>query len=414
MKKARSARRVRDAAMGALALLALAGGGCGSSVGAMGDETPLTGRSRNLVPAPFEPVWRLPLGDEGLSRDEGEALAAPAHDPAGNRLWVGNAEGMRCLRASDGHLLWKTDVPGGISGSAVFDDGRVLVGTDGGELIAFGATTGAIVWRYRVQGAIVRRPIIAGDLVYFVDGTNAVFALERKTGVWKWQYRREAPAEFALFGESAPRVVDGRVHIGFSDGFIVTLGALDGVVLWSHDLAPQHDRFQDVDATPAVIDDAVFAASAASGLYKLDAASGKVRWMRPIRGIIGLAAIEGDLYASLDVGTILRLSASDGRPKWRTAFGEAAGSPGQVQPFGQLLLVSLARRGLHALDRRTGRPVWHFAPSTGLLAPPTVSDDGSVFLVTNGSVLYGLRPGRHAPVLDPLNPLASGTGRGVF
>ncbi len=372
-------------------LTALATTGCGT-FGAAGDETPLTGVSQNLQPVPMQPAWRRVVNPGELSRERAAELAGAAYDAPGNRVAIGSGSGyFACLRASDGHVIWRKKVAGSVSGRAIFDGPDVLIGTDDGELMALDARTGDERWRYVVEGAVVRAPVVAQGLVVFVDGTNVVYAVDRATGAWRWQYRRDPPADFALMGEGRPTVDGDKVFVGFSDGVIAALALEDGAVLWTTDLAPEHERFQDVDASPVVQNGTVYAASVAAGLYALEPATGAVRWTRPVPGIVELAAAEGDLLASIDQGQLLRLDGDDGQARWRVRFPGNAGAPGAVGQLGSLVMVGLSRGGLYWIDLRTGRPIRRFGPGNGVFGPPVVGADGSLFMLSNGGVFYAFR-----------------------
>src|SRR5690606_17039645 len=116
----------------------------------------------------------------------------------------------------------------------------------------------------------------------------------------------ERPADFALLGESGPAYAEGRVYVGFSDGQLAALDAATGGVVWTRDLSPEHDKFQDVDTTPVVRDGVVYAASAAAGLYALKADTGDIVWTAALSGVNRLRAIDGDLLLSLDRGQVMR------------------------------------------------------------------------------------------------------------
>lgn len=404
-----------DRALVGLALTGLTLTGCGTSFGLAGDETPLTGYHRNQQPVPLQQVWRADLAPSGVARNEGRQLASAAYDPEGNRVWIGSADRpwFYAFRASDGHLLWQTALPGGTSGHAIFDAGQVVVGSDGGEILSFDGATGAINWRYAVQGAVNRAPTVAGELLFAVDGTNAIYALDRTSGEWRWQYRRDAPGRFAVFGEAPPTAADGRVHVGFSDGVLVTLSASDGAVLWTRDLAPEAEQFEDVDARAVRIDDALFAASVAGGLYALDPADGGVIWTRPLKGVVVLEAIEGDLFAGVDRGAVVRVDPRTGTARWQVTFADHAGAPTAIVPMGKLLAITTASGALHLIDGRSGRPIWRFAPGGGFLAAPTVGRDGSLFALANSGKFFALRPGSLIPPLPDVSPLATSPGRGL-
>lgn len=355
--------------------------------GMPGDTPPMTGLGTMLAPVHLQPAWRRVLREGEVYREKPHELAAAASD--GRWVAVGSRGGwFVLLDAAGGDLRWRVRVPGGMSGAPIFDGPRVVAGTDDGDLVAWNVQDGSEAWRYTVGGAIGRAPLLVGDLLYFVDGTNAVYALDRRTGEWRWQYRRDPPAEFALLGEARPVVADGKLYVGFSDGHIVCLDAADGALLWTRDLAPEHERFQDVDGDAVVLDDTVYAASAAGGLYALDTRTGEPRWTAPLSGVVGLVEHDRDLIASTNRGTVLRLRARDGSPRWRTRF--PSGAPSAAVRTGAYLGVGVSKDGLYFLDPVDGRPVQRFLPGQGINAMPAAYDD-ALYVLSNGGVLYAFR-----------------------
>ena len=402
-----SARSLQTAGRVAVGLSCAASLGCASvdsGLGKVGGLSPLTGQARTHEIGPVVPVWRTTLSEPSVFQEVRHQLGGVAHDASSDQIAVLVADGtLHCLSASNGRELWRTDLGGGGGGHAYFrterppangkpTDGpekRIYLGTDDGRMMAVRASDGRKIWSYRVQGAITRGPVFDGDMLYFVDGENAIYALKRTTGEWVWQYRREAPAEFALVGESRPVVADGKVYVGFSDGVLVSLDAQDGAVIWQRDLAPEHDRFQDVDASAVVGKTHVYAASAAAGIYALEIATGEVAWNVPITGAVHMIGHDEDVIVGLDEGQLLRMRGVDGFVQWRTRFGRDSGAPGEPVLIGGDLLVGLSKGGMHALDAYSGRPINQFSPGNGIHAPLTVGADGRVFFLSDGAVIYG-------------------------
>ena len=368
-------------------------GGAGIDVGGAGDDSPLTGSFRNVEDSPFQPAWRLELSDPAIYRLKPHELASPAYSAELNRVVVSTTSGEYLgVRATNGEVLWRVSPGGGSSARGTFDGPAVLIGSDEGELRSLDAGSGRVNWSYKVQGAVQQAPVLAGDLVVFVDGTNSVYAVNRADGAWRWQYRRDDPPDdFALAGEARPLFADGRVYVGFSDGHFVALDARDGAVSWTRDLSPETLKFQDVDAAAVRALDSVYVASAGAGLYALAPDTGAVKWLYPYSGITSTALALGDVIAGVDRGEVLRVSTSDGRLVWRTRL--PGGAPSEAVVSSSYLLVSQSRGALHFLDSANGRPVTQFRPGYGIDAPATVGQDGTAYLLTNGGVLYGFRPG---------------------
>ncbi len=400
----------------ALVVATLLGPGCqGDRVGRMGDATPMSDRASDLQTLPLRPLWRTHPDADHLTSVRGQERAGAAYDHANNRLFIGSTDGhFRCLRASDGHVLWKTEIAGGVRSHAILHRGLVYVGSDSGNLVALRADTGETAWTYRVQGAITEPPTIHASTVYFVDGTNAVYALGARNGAWKWQHRREQPARFAVAGESGITVADDRVYVGFSDGNLMAFSATDGAVLWTRNLAENAPEFRDVDATPTVIGDTLYAASLAGGVYALDPVTGKPRWRRSLTNVVQLSAYEGDLLVSRANGEIHRLAPKTGVSQWRVDLGAAAGPPGPIVPLGNRLTFTVPRGGLYILDGATGRPQGRFRPGGDVSARPTTGKDGRLFLLSQAGVLYAFGANESWIKPKPTHPLSSSPGRGLI
>lgn len=363
-------------------------------LGMPGDLTPLTGQRLALAPVPLEPLWRTEITFGPIARETPHHLAGAAYHPRRDLVGIAGLDGkVHLLEAHSGVARWVVQGKGPGSGRALFDGDQLIIGTENGTITAYDVNGGAELWTYAVQGAIGQAPAIAGNRIVFADGTNAVYALERQTGQWRWQYRRpEIPATFAVVGEAPPSIYGDKVYVGFSDGTLAALRLETGGVLWTRDLAPEHDRFQDVDARAVLAQGNLVAASIAGGLYGLDPETGDVRWQRNRAGVTSLLEVEGDVVASSDRGEIVRVSAYDGGARWRVKFGERDGAPGDPVQVGRLLAVAVARGGLHFIDAGTGRPIQQFNPGNAIHAPPVSSADGSLFLLSDGGILYALRP----------------------
>jgi len=144
-----------------------------------------------------------------------------------------NDERFHALDGGTGEQQWAADI-GATSTPTVFD-GTVYV-VDG-ELYALDASTGTIEWR-NADGRFRSAPTVA-DGVVFVGGEgrvsareerssssvegNHVYGIDATTGELLWRYRVDGPVE------SAPTVVDGTLFVGSRDSRIYALDAgVDG------------------------------------------------------------------------------------------------------------------------------------------------------------------------------------------
>ena len=232
-------------------------------------------------------AWRVSLHDHGLFEPAPEECASGVL--ANGRLVIGSrAANLVGVAPDTGHIDWVTGVSGGVDSEARFDAarGQVYVGADDGSFYAVDPKTGVIRWTYRGKGAIERPVDMGGDLVYVTTASDRVVALEAATGKWRWQYERDMPEGFTIHGYAGARLRGDRLLAGFADGYLVSLAAATGDVVWAKSLAAASEQFVDVDTTPAFAPkgDVTYVSSYSGGLYALDARDGSVRWRLSIEG----------------------------------------------------------------------------------------------------------------------------------
>lgn len=291
-------------------------------------------------------------------------------------------------------LLWRTAVGwstavGGVASNPVVADGIVYVGTDA-FLLALDAKTGAERWRAPAASA---EPAVVDGTVYAAAGD--LLAIDAETGAERWRARIAGP-----FGGTAPAVADGLVYVGggpgapapaVADGAIYASGSAfskQPFVLQAFDAASGEERWRrDLDP----------------GVVAMDAATGDVRWRFPIvdQHESTAAAAEGAVFVGSESGDLYALDAADGRLRWVRgdvapwSLPSAAVSDGVVYRPGRML---------EALNVSTGEPFGAFAVAIPMAPndadeadrhlPPywgnLVVADGAVYGVSHDGYLYAL------------------------
>ena len=345
------------------------------------------------APPPLRPIWRTNLADnEFFLRYNPLEMAGPADSGDGLSVVVGASDGrIRRVSLRDGTPLWSKDIGGGPQGRVTVTDNRVFLASDSGHVIALDATSGEEIWRERAGGAVVAGPVVASGRLLFVTDEDNLRVLHPATGKWAWDYSRDTPDGFVLYGASEPVVHAGRVLMGYADGSLVSLSLADGSLIWRQDLSSGQDEFTDVDATPVVDGDRVFAASYSGGLHCLSLEDGEIRWQTELRGG-RTPVLDGDnLLVPTANGQLLSVEASTGKVIYRRRLAEE-GALGRMVKLGRWWATSSRTLGLLVVDGASGRVVQRFDGGSGVSAPPAVIG-GTVILLSNGGWLYGFRLG---------------------
>jgi outer membrane protein assembly factor BamB len=278
----------------------------------------------------------------------GTIYAAFLNRPPCNALsgGQGNDGLIVAFSAGQGKIHWQHAIGPSESSPLLIGD-RLYVGDWNGDVWAFDADNGSVLWRRHVGGAVKDAVASAGGKLYVGSYDGHLYCLTQ-AGEVLWR----AAGQQRLLGHgrfySTPALAYGRVYIGSTDGKVYSFGATSGKLIWSHSTGGY------VYASPAVSNDTVYAGSYSRRFYAFDAATGVERWSFDAHGrISGSAMVIGDIvyFATLDGGK---------------------GTKGRT----------------YALNARTGKLVWSFPDGK---YTPVVAETGRLFLIGYGTV-YGMVP----------------------
>jgi len=349
---------------------------------------------------PIEPLgearlslhWKFETADRKTEVTPQEFAQAAVY---ADTIFIGSATGtFFALKAGNGAVRWKKQT-GAVSTAPLVGGSVIYLGTADGVLMCLDSQTGEEKWRYQSRGPIEQQPVATQDLIVFSNEADQVVAVDAITGKFKWQFKSETPEEYTLRGHAGVAIDGDLIYTGFSNGTLVALRKDNGSVAWSTSLKAEAERFFDVDATPLVLGDRVYVSSSSGGVYALDKATGLVRWRLPFwdaaqpsnTGNVGGISTDGkNVFVSVaDLGTYA--IDLNGNVVWRVG-ARGGGEPAAPVLYRDTLIYSLAGDGMFIADRKTGETLEWFQPGDGVSAPPTVTGDGRLFVISNRGILY--------------------------
>jgi outer membrane protein assembly factor BamB len=177
-------------------------------------------------------------------------------------------------------------------------------------------------------------------------------------------------------------VLAGPVAVFAQDGIVHGLRIASGRQLWAWRGGQAVYGMWRWGGLVAVLTDQVSAHAAITGL---DAATGAVRWIRPLpgSGLLGGQAVTGDggLAMIRADGVLQVISLADGRVRWARPLATGAAGPQPVlQLAGQVVVQTDGGAGraapLLAYDLATGRPAWRTGLPTFVQVPPVPATGG--------------------------------------
>jgi outer membrane protein assembly factor BamB len=365
------------------------------------------------------------------SRSVGEVYerGRAAIDVFRGRVFVGTSDhGLYALRAASGSTIWRFETLGAVHSEPLYDSAldTVYFGSNDGALYALRASDGSLVWRFDTGAEIARKVVLQGEVLYFANAADNLFAIDRRTARRIWQVHRTPALGMEISGHAGPAFDGGAVFFAFSDGHVGAYDARDGSERWAPvDLSAEAEqtqggaealRYLDVDTTPIPADlgpqgHVVFVASYAGGVYALDQEHGVPVWKNEkAAGITDLAlwrerehapkpgsplyvpggppvAAREILFASSGESGLWALDPASGKAIWRLPIPE--GGITAPVPIAGALLVGTTRYGAFLLSPLDGRPIDGIDLGSGFSQIPAAFGNRA-YLLSNAGTLLGL------------------------
>ncbi|MYE13172.1 MAG: outer membrane protein assembly factor BamB [Gammaproteobacteria bacterium] len=352
--------------------------------------------------AQIERVWRADIGD-GLGRKYLRLNPAVVAD----RVYAADAYGVvEARNRFDGRRLWRVRVdepdgrafykfwdrrdPAFLTGGVGVGDGRVLVGTTRGEVIALDAADGRVLWRSEVSSEVLARPVADDDIVVVQTGDGRITLLEGDDGALRWSFDTQVPV-LTLRGTAAPVLRDGLVYAGFATGKIVAIRAEDGQPVWEQRVMlpegrSELDRMVDVDSTPLVGRSFIFAVSYQGRIRAFRRSDGAPIWEQDASSFVDLAEGYGQVYVVSDDDVVRAIDQGDAVVVWEQ---EALRNRRLTSPlaFGNYVLVGDDEGYLHVIAQSDGRFVARRRLDGSGLRSGMIEADGTVYVLSNGGRL---------------------------
>ena len=138
---------------------------------------------------------------------------------------------MIALNAQNGNTIWVYNTPGWIWSGASLHDGILYFGDLEGNLFALDAASGDEKWSIKADGAIVSKPLVFNNQIYYTTENTNVYAVDLN-GNPTW--RQETSAKVYAPVVAAEDLI--LVTMTNNEEPLVAYD-LDGKLLWSFSLA---------------------------------------------------------------------------------------------------------------------------------------------------------------------------------
>lgn len=310
---------------------------------------------------------------------------------ADGRLYTANANGMvYAFDLAKGKKQWQQEFDLVITGGVGLNEQSLFFGTSKAEVVALNRNDGTLLWRATLSSEVLAPPVATSSqvIVRCVDGN--VYALSAESGQRLWHYQGSVPA-LTLRGDSTPVIAGENVLLGLANGRLASLSLYDGSVTWESNVVVAQgrtdlERMVDVDATPLVADDTIYAVAYQGRVVALSRLTGTQQWSRDMGSSAGMGLDEHHLYIVDDEDQVWALDRSNGASLWKSdklKYRDLT-APAPVQ---DAVVVGDFEGYLHWLSLEDGRIIArHQIDSDGIRVVPIVINNVLYVRSRNGDL----------------------------
>jgi len=300
-------------------------------------STAVIGCNRGIKPVVNDPVKLVQIAEPirvlqpVFSTDVGNKNASKK-DPLDLQVGYANGQIVTASRGgeltgfnSTGERIWSVQAGDQITGGVALDalSQTAIVSTRNGQIMAFDSTTGAKRWQQQLSGTVLTSALITNNRVILSANDGFLHGLSLQTGQPVWQFATQVPA-ISVRGNAAPTLLDSKTALlATADGRLHAVTTDNGLPQWSRRVgvgtgSSEVERMSDVDGTPIVDKNQLFAVSYSGQLLAIDLASRQVMFVKELASLNALAVNNQQVIATSLDGKVVAYDRNTGEMLWES------------------------------------------------------------------------------------------------
>jgi len=335
-------------------------------------------------------VWSADIGASAVKK---AVILSPYLD--GNVIYTADPKGrVRAFAADTGRHLWRVSIKMPVTGGTAEGDGLVVVATKDGEVIALDKSDGHRLWTSNVSSEVLAPTAIHDGVVVVQSVDGKLAGLSAKDGKRIWVYERLEPA-LSLYGTATPVTTHNIVLTGFASGKIAAIQIKDGKPLWEMPVAEPHgrnevERLVDVDDSPVIVGNVLFAASYQGKIIAVDMHTGRILWSRDVSTYTGMDADASNVYLTDAAGEVIAYDQRTGASVWKQEHLRARQLNAPRYMDG-MVAVGDFEGYVHWLSSADGHFVARYQVSDSPIRSQALTGEGMFYVCSQSGVLTALR-----------------------
>jgi len=292
-------------------------------------------------------------------------------EKTGDTLWEADLSDIKDTRS-----FWDSKTSALLSGGPVAGSDKIFIGSENGKVFALDAKTGDVVWQVNIKGEVINAPAIDSGIVVVNSASGIMVGLNAEDGKELWKVEQDVPA-LTLRGISAPVIASGGVIIGTSKGSVDVYLLDNGQQGWTTEIgeatgSTELERVIDVDTTPVIFGDKIYAVSSRGNLVAIELKSGRILWKRQYSSYRQISIYRNTIFLTNIRGHVYAIDRVNGIERWSNLALTNRGVTGPAV-IDDYVVVGDFEGYLHWLNQETGEIVArHEVDGSGIHTTPTV------------------------------------------
>ncbi|MFM4940423.1 outer membrane protein assembly factor BamB [Aeromonas enteropelogenes] len=364
------------------------------------DLTPMAPLPQVTSSFTADTVWSSTVGD-GIGNFYSQLKPVVEED----RIYAAARDGdVTAFDRASGKKLWSVDLAdlpinadkrsARLSGGLVARYGKLFLGSENGVVYALNEENGEVLWQTSVPGEVVASPAVEDGRVVVLTTSGRLVALDTDEGKLQWSLSEEQPP-LTLRSTGAPIITNGAVIYGRADGKVGIALLSNGQPVRQSKVADPRgatelDRMVDVDASPLIAGDELYAIAYNGQLMARKLMSGDEVWKRKYSGYRDLALTGNAIVLTDSRSHLFAIDRRNGLELWSNTQLENRTVTAPVI-LGDYVVVGDVEGYLYWLDRTDGTiQAMQQLDSSGLYSAPLVDGD-TLYVQSRDGKLYAIK-----------------------
>ena len=341
-----------------------------------------------LEPAPSLPKvkeqWRAEMGAAGLPL---QALVL------GTQVLLASTQGdVVAFEARSGQVMWRASLATALSAGVGSDGETAAVVSRENQLIALRA--GKEVWRHKMPSLTLTPPLVAGGRVFLQSADRTVSAFDASTGRSLWVQKRSGDA--LVLGQPGILMAVGDTLVSGQSGRLLGLNPQNGSTRWDASVAVgrgvnEVERLVDLVSGVSRVGGTLCLRAFQSAVACVDAQLGRTLWTKTASGSSGIAGNESTMFGAEADGKLIAWRKSDGEKLWTSEKLRFRGVSGPAVGAGAVLVGDF-EGFLHFISPQDGALLARVPTDGSAIALAPVWVDETLVAVTTRGAVIGFRP----------------------